>query len=125
MKLFVCNLPWSATEADFVKFLDGLGYLVTEVKVAYDEDQRRSRGYAFVTFASEDMYQQALRDLGSEEFWGRELRVAPAREKSRNGGSRGRRARRDGGGEERDCLDSSGRYPECGPESDFTWEDVS
>ena len=95
MKLFVRNLPWSTTEIDLAKFLGELGYLVTEVKVAYDEDQRRSRGYGFVTFATSEMYERALRDLCGELFMGRELCVDVAREKNKNGGSRGRRARRD------------------------------
>jgi RNA recognition motif-containing protein len=116
VKLFVRNLPWSATEADLAKFLDDQGYLVTEIKIAYDEDMRRSRGYGFVTFATSDMFQQALRDLGGQEFGGRELYVAAALEKQRNGGSRGRRARRE--------ARSVGR-PEGSPPDDFGWEDVS
>ena len=119
MKLFVRNLPWSATEADLAKFLDEQGYLVTDVKVAYDEDQRRSRGYGFVTFATLEMYEQALRDLCGKLFMGRELCVDVAREKNKNGGSRGRRARRDG--------TTSGDFRDYSPvkrDEDFTWEDV-
>lgn len=116
MKLFVRNIAWSATEADFAKFLDDLGYVVTEVKIAYDEDQRRSRGYGFVTFETQTMYEQALRDLSGEEFKGRELYVAPATEKRRNGGSRGRRDRRE-------AREGESRKPET--PDDFGWEDVS
>jgi RNA recognition motif-containing protein len=121
VKLFVCNIPWFAAEADFALFLDKLGYVVREVKIAYDEDQRRSRGYGFVTFETQTMYEQALRDLGGEEFKGRELRVAPAIEKRRNGGSRpgGSRGRRD----RREAREGESRKPEA--PDDFGWEDVS
>ena len=125
MKLFVRNLPWSATEADLEKFLDDRGYLVTEVKVAYDEDQRRSRGYGFITFATREMFEQALRDLGGEELEGRELCVEAAVERRRNGGSRGRRARREAsGGAQADKLNEAGCCPGSSPD-DFGWEDVS
>ena len=125
MKLFVRNLPWSATEADLAKLLNDQGYLVKEIKIAYDEDMRRSRGYGFVTFATEDMFRQALRDLGGEDFGGRELYVAAALEKQRNGGSRGRRARREArsGGRDDTSLVSSDR-PEGSLPDDFGWEDV-
>ena len=125
MKLFVRNVPWSATEADLFRFLDELGYLVTEVKIAYDEDQRRSRGYGFVTFATAEMYQQALRDLGGEVFMGRELYVAAAIERQRNGGSRGRRARRETRAEEGGYPVGGGGRPLGDPPDDFGWEDVS
>jgi len=127
MKLFVRNLTWSATEADLAAFLDSQGYLVDDVKIAYDEDQRRSRGYGFVTFRTPDMYQQALRDLGGEIFMGRELYVAAAVDKPRNGGSRGRRARREARASDRDGLPVGGGGRPYGkpPEDDFGWEDVS
>jgi RNA recognition motif-containing protein len=117
VKLFVRNLAWSTTEADLARFLDEQGYVVREVKIAYDEDQRRSRGYGFVTFATPENYEQALRDLGGEEFMGRQLYVAAAIDKPRNGGSRGRRARREAGsGDNRDYT-PVGR-DDCG------WEDL-
>ena len=125
MKLFVRNLPWSTTEADLTKFLDDLGYLITEVKIAYDEDQRRSRGYGFITFATHEMFEQALRDLGDEELGGRQLHVEAAVERQRNGGSRGRRARREArAGAKINHPDDAGRDPGSPPD-DFGWEDVS
>jgi len=117
MKLFVRNLPWSATEVDLAKFLDDQGYHVKEIKIAYDEDQRRSRGYGFVTFATREMYEQALRDLGGEELMGRQLYVAAAIDKPKNGGSRGRRARREAG-------DGDQRNYAPVVRDDFGWEDV-
>ena len=122
MKLFVRNIAWSTTEADLAKFLDEQGYLVREVKIAYDEDQRRSRGYGFVTFATPEMYEQALRDLGGEELLGRQLYVAAAIDKPKNGGSRGRRARRDA----RDVVMLGGDHRDYSPEKrdEYGWEDT-
>lgn len=97
MKLFVRNLAWKATNNDLAAFLDSQGYQVTEVRICFNQDNGQSRGFGFVTFATSDMGEQALRDLQGEDFMGRPLQVALAIDKPKNGGSRGRRARRDDG----------------------------
>jgi RNA recognition motif-containing protein len=107
MKLFVRNISWDATEDDFRRWLvDSQGYDPTEVVVIRSGEDGRSRGFGFVTFVTEASGNEALRDLNGEEFMGRPLYVEVAVERERrgsatkgarrNGGLRGRIARRGG-----------------------------
>ena len=103
MKLFVRNISWDATVEDFKKWLvDSQGYDPTEVVVIRSGEDGRSRGFGFVSFATDAAGDEALRNLNGEDFLGRPLHVEVAVERERgqrpkrNGGSRGRVARRGG-----------------------------
>ena len=89
-KLFVGNLAFSATEADLEQSFGQFGSL-EEVKVILDRETGRSRGFAFVTFESEDDAEAAL-SLDGNSLNGRDMRVSIATERPRNNGPR-----RDGG----------------------------
>ena len=113
MKLFVRNIAWEATDDTFGKWLaDVQGYDFSEVRIIRSGEDGRSRGFGFVTFLTEAAGLEALRDLDGEEFMGRPLHVEEAVERasrqgrSRNGGSRGRRARR---GDDVSRVGSEGR----------------
>ncbi|XP_077555356.1 heterogeneous nuclear ribonucleoprotein 27C-like isoform X4 [Haemaphysalis longicornis] len=56
-KIFVGGLPATVTETDLHAFFSEYGK-VTETLIMYDQEQRRSRGFGFVTFDSEDPVNQ-------------------------------------------------------------------
>lgn len=96
-KLFVGNLPWSATE-DELRSLFGAD--VAEVKIITDRETGRSRGFGFVTMTDVDAAREAMQRLDGTDFNGREMRVNEAHEKERrpsNGG--GFRQHDHGGGD--------------------------
>lgn len=87
-KLYVGNLPFSATQSDVEAAFSAYGEL-DEVRVITDRDTGRSRGFAFVTFANEQDAQSAL-EMNGQSLDGRSLTVNVARERN-DGGRRGRR----------------------------------
>ncbi|PQM38036.1 glycine-rich RNA-binding protein 4 mitochondrial [Prunus yedoensis var. nudiflora] len=74
-KLFVGGLSWSMDEKSLKDAFSSFGE-VTEVKIVYDRDSGRSRGFGFVNFTKEDDAQALL---------GRPLRVTYALERVRGG----------------------------------------
>lgn len=77
-KIFVGNLPWSATEQDIKNFFAPLE--VKNIRLISDRETGRSRGFAFVEVSATDA-QVALSYDGSD-FGGRSCTVSPAVEKS-------------------------------------------
>lgn len=109
-KLFVGNLPYHTTEDQLTEIFGQFGEL-TSVKLVTDRMTGRSRGIAFVEFASEEMAAQAIEGLHGTELDSRALVVNVARPQAprenrgfggpRSGGSggfRGGNDRRGGGG---------------------------
>lgn len=58
-KLFVGGLPTNVTELTFLKFFEQFGEVIDSV-VMIDRTTKRSRGFGFVTFASENVAQSLL-----------------------------------------------------------------
>ncbi len=85
-KLYVGNLPFSISEADIEQTFSACGD-IEHVKLITDRDTGRSRGFAFVTFATQEGVDDALAKHG-EEVQGRKIVVSVARERE---GFRGRR----------------------------------
>ncbi|KAJ9170038.1 hypothetical protein P3X46_018174 [Hevea brasiliensis] len=52
-KLFVAGLSWSVDEKSLKDAFSSFGD-VTEVRIMYDKDSGRSRGFGFVNFSKED-----------------------------------------------------------------------
>uniref|UniRef100_A0A7N0RIX8 RRM domain-containing protein n=1 Tax=Kalanchoe fedtschenkoi TaxID=63787 RepID=A0A7N0RIX8_KALFE len=52
-KLFVAGLSWAADEKTLKEAFSAFGD-VTEVRIMYDKDTGRSRGFGFVYFSKED-----------------------------------------------------------------------
>jgi RNA recognition motif-containing protein len=80
---------------------------VTEVLLMQDKFTGKSRGFAFVTMASEGDAQNAVTQLDGKQIEGRPLRVNEARPRDERGGGggggyRGSGDRRGGGGDRRD-----------------------
>ncbi|MCH9674125.1 MAG: RNA-binding protein [Gammaproteobacteria bacterium] len=78
-KLFVGNLPFSSTEDDIREAFAGFGDL-EEVRLITDRESGRSRGFAFVTFASASDAESAL-SLDGQALGGRRVAVNFAKER--------------------------------------------
>jgi len=88
-KLFVGNLSFDATENDLQDLFAGFGP-VSEVNLMTDRSTGRSRGFAFITMATEEGAKGAIAGLANKELHGRALTVNEARprEERSGGGSR-------------------------------------
>jgi len=98
-KLYVGNLPFSATEAELRDLFARHG-AVESVKVITDRETGRSRGFAFVEMDANGA-SDAIRALDGTDMGGRALRVNEAQERSGGGGGGGGggyRGPRGGGG---------------------------
>jgi RNA recognition motif-containing protein len=89
-KLYVGNLPFSATETA-VRALFAQHGTVESVTLISDRDTGRPRGFGFVEMPSADAA-RAMQNLNGFQMEGRALKVNEAQEKSRGpGGGRPRR----------------------------------
>ena len=86
-KLYVGNLPFSATE-DEVKELFGQHGTVHSVALINDRETGRPRGFGFVEVDDEAL-QPAIQALDGYEMGGRALRVNEAQDRPRGGGGGG------------------------------------
>eukprot|EP00243_Klebsormidium_subtile_P005383 TRINITY_DN2149_c0_g1_i1.p1 TRINITY_DN2149_c0_g1~~TRINITY_DN2149_c0_g1_i1.p1 ORF type:complete len:347 (+),score=30.11 TRINITY_DN2149_c0_g1_i1:53-1042(+) len=73
-KLYVGNLPWSVDSESLAEHFQQVGN-VDMVEVIYDRETGRSRGFAFVTFATQAEANAAIEQLDGTELGGRNLRV--------------------------------------------------
>lgn len=91
-KIYVGNLPWSATEADLRDLFATIGE-VHSTAVITDRDTGRSRGFGFIEMDDADA-EKAIAELNGRELGDRALRVNEAQERQRRpadgGGGRGR-----------------------------------
>ena len=109
-RLYVGNLPYSATEEQLTELFSRAGK-VDNVKVMRDMATGRARGFAFVEMGSDDDAQKAISELHEHELGGRALVVNEARPKPEGGfggGGRGRGGFGGGGGGRHDDGDFSG-----------------
>lgn len=77
-KLFVGNLSFNTTENDLQDAFGAFG-TVTEANLMMDRMTSRSRGFAFVTMASDEEAQSAINGLNGKQVDGRALTVNVAR----------------------------------------------
>lgn len=96
-KLFVGNLSFDVLENDLHDLFSQQGS-VTEVNLMMDRSTGRSRGFAFVTMATDEAAQAAISALHGKDFKGRALTVNVARPREEGGGGGGFRGGRGGGG---------------------------
>jgi RNA recognition motif-containing protein len=93
-KIYVGNLPFSATENDVRALFEQHG-TVQSVALINDRETGRPRGFGFVEMSSADA-QRAIQSLNGKDMGGRPLRINEAQE--RQGGGGGGRGPRPGGG---------------------------
>ncbi len=86
-KLFVGNLPFTATEEAIRELFSKHG-TVEKIALISDRDTGRPRGFGFVEMSSADA-SRAMQALNGTEFEGRALKVNEAQERERSGGGGG------------------------------------
>jgi hypothetical protein len=88
-RLYVGNLPFSATADDVRAAFEGVGE-VSDVHLVVDRETGRARGFAFVTMGTDEAAQTAISQLNGALLGGRPLRVNEAEDRPRGGGGGGR-----------------------------------
>ncbi|EEF37054.1 glycine-rich RNA-binding protein 4, mitochondrial [Ricinus communis] len=83
-KLFVAGLSWSVDEKSLKDAFSSFGE-VSEVRIMYDKDSGRSRGFGFVNFSKENEAVCAKDAMDGKALLGRPLRISFALEKVRGG----------------------------------------
>jgi cold-inducible RNA-binding protein len=78
VRLFIGNLPYSATEADLREHLSSVG-APSQVVLPTDRETGRPRGFAFVDYADRGVAEEAIRRFNQQPFKGRPLAVSEAR----------------------------------------------
>ena len=106
-KLYVGNLPFSVNDDKLKEIFAEFGD-IEEATVIQDRQSGRSKGFGFVTFASDENADAALSAVNGKEVEGRQLKVSeakPMEERSDSdrprrsfGGDRGGFGNRNGGG---------------------------
>jgi len=99
-KLFVGNLSFNTTENSLQEAFSAHG-TVTEANLMMDRMTGRSRGFAFITYATPEEAQKAIEAMNGAQLDGRALTVniaRPKEERPAGGGGRDRGPRRDFGG---------------------------
>ena len=109
-KLFVGNLSFNTTEGDILDLFKQAGE-VSSCELIVDKFTSKSRGFAFVTMATQEAATAAISQFNGKELDGRALTVNEARPKEdrppgggggfgggRGGGRGGDRGGRGGGG---------------------------
>ena len=79
--LYIGNLAYTAVEEDLEQAFEQFG-VIEDIKLMRDQETGRSRGFAFVTFGSEDEA-RAAQVMDGRELAGRTLKVSEARRKGR------------------------------------------
>src|SRR5207247_4882119 len=96
-RLYVGNLPYSATEDQLVELFSHAGK-VDNVRVMRDMATGRARGFAFVEMGTDEDAQQAIDEFHEHQTAGRALEVNEARPKPAGGSGGGGGGRGRGGG---------------------------
>ena len=83
-KLYVGNLPFSATE-DAVRTLFAAHGTVEKVSLINDRDTGRPRGFGFIEMSNSDA-SRAMQALNGKDYDGRALKINEAQDRPRTGG---------------------------------------
>ena len=99
-KLFVGGLSWGTNDEGLRQAFQKFGQ-ISEAKVITDRETGRSRGFGFITFASDSDAVSAMQEMDGKELDGRTIKVNEAQERPAGGGGGGGgggRGGRGGGG---------------------------
>lgn len=80
-RLFVRNLPYTATEDELEEHFSTFGN-VSQVHVVVDKGTKRSKGYAYILYALPESADRALEELDNSTFQGRLMHVMRAKHKN-------------------------------------------
>lgn len=86
-KLYVGNFPYSIDESQLREMFSSYGE-IQDIALIKDRETGRSKGFAFITFASQQAAEKAL-ELNGKDVDGRALKVNMAQEKESRGGRGG------------------------------------
>ena len=89
-KLYIGNLPFSATEEQLQEWFAQVGVTPSGVNLIRDRFTGQSRGFAFVEVQSDEDADRAVNSLNGQNFGGRNLVVKPGRRLSAAAGGGGR-----------------------------------
>ena len=78
VRLFIGNLPYSASEADLRAHFAAIAE-PSHVVMPVDRETGRPRGFAFVEFAERAVAEEVIRKFDAQPFQGRNLAVSEAR----------------------------------------------
>ncbi len=84
VRLFIGNLPYSATEAELREHLSSVGE-PSSVVLPVDRETGRPRGFAFVDYADRAVAEAAIKKFDQALFKGRGLAVSEARPREERG----------------------------------------
>jgi RNA recognition motif-containing protein len=84
-KLYVGNLPYSATEASLREAFTASGTVET-VSLITDRDTGQSKGFAFVEMSTDQEAQAATQAMDGQQLDGRQIKVSEAKPKASGGG---------------------------------------
>jgi len=95
-KLFIGNLPFSATEQSVRALFEPHG-TIESLALINDRETGQPRGFGFIEMSNADA-SKAMQALNGKDFEGRALKVNEAQAKERSGGGGGGGYRSGGGG---------------------------
>jgi RNA recognition motif-containing protein len=87
-KIYVGNLPFSASEEELQKHFEQAG-TVESVKIITDQHSGRSKGFGFVEMETEEGAKGAIDKLNGSDMGGRSISVSEARPKEEGNRNRG------------------------------------
>jgi ribosomal protein S18 len=79
-KLFVSNLNFDITQEELFEIFSEVGSVVSAV-IATDRETKRSKGFAFVEMADDDIAESAIDSLNNRSVGGRPIKVVQDRGK--------------------------------------------
>ncbi|XP_047174987.1 small RNA binding protein 1-like isoform X2 [Vigna umbellata] len=114
-RCFVGGLAWATDNDALEKAFSPYGQIL-ESKVINDRETGRSRGFGFVTFATEQAMRDAIDGMNGQNLDGRNITVNAAQSRGRGGGGGGGGGY--GGSRDRGYGDGGSRYSRGGGASD-------
>ena len=83
-KIYIGNLPWSATEAELNDMFAKFG-AVESAAIVTDRETGRSRGFGFIEMNEAEEADKAIQALDGTDMGGRPLRVNEAQQREKRG----------------------------------------
>jgi len=84
-KIYVGNLKFTLKEENIRQIFSVFG-AIQDLKMIYDRETGNFRGFAFITYGSDDAASEAVAQMNGQEVEGRSLKVTFAEDKRKEGG---------------------------------------